>query len=212
LALDGVTITLNNLESATSLQLQLVANSNVVIPGLASIQDGSIFVGSNSQVSLPLLSSINMSTITLQDSSSQLSVPMLNNIDNTRFSLSGGARLALPQVTSYDVSNIDPRVSELITVTGFNTHLDLGRVATLNAAFRVWFTGFVHPITASDGGRLSFHQLASIVGPTQPNDKLSLGIFGTGTVKLPTVVTVSGSVEFDVDGTSASLAGFQAAN
>jgi Ca2+-binding RTX toxin-like protein len=212
LALDGITTTLGNLETATSLQIQAINNSNVVIPGLSTIDDGSIFVGSNSQVSLPLLSSINMSTITLQDSSSRLSVPLLNNVDNTRFFLSGGARLNLPNVTSYDVSGIDPSVSALIHITGFNSRLDLTQVQSLNAAFAPWITNFRHTILASDGGRITLTNLTSIVGPSQPNDVLSVGISSNGTIKLATVVNVTGTVDFAVNGADVSLAAFQAAN
>jgi len=163
----------------------------------------------------------------LSDATSGIDLSGLQTIDNgtgvglTRFELSNGATLDLPnvsvlqdvlfnltmgaQLTATGLQPVNYSTTgivggTIISVDGVGTVLDLSAVTSLDAGFNGNTNSQVQTITATDGGEVKFYGLTEILAPVDAEDRLDVIGSGLNTIiELLSLnsITGNGQVNFD---------------
>lgn len=153
---------------------------NVVVPLLATIEDGGISV-SNSTVNYPLLVGITGTSITLEKGSTIDLSKTGSTLKRTRMEVRSGSKVNVP-ATSYFSENAGTFVA-----TGVGSSIDLPSLTVLSTG-----NGFSSriPIYATDGASINFPLAVN----QSPNGLYDIAVSGTNAiVRIPKVTVLSNS-------------------
>ncbi|MBN1436831.1 MAG: hypothetical protein JW936_07135, partial [Sedimentisphaerales bacterium] len=129
---DKAVFTLASLSTAENITFTLNPGSTLNLPELRQQTGGRYDLPPIAAVHLDKLTSLNSAAVTIGNSVAVFDAPMLGNIDNSFFNLSGGAVLALPNVTAYTGTGFAG--GTFFSADGVGTVLDLQPITTLDSS------------------------------------------------------------------------------
>ncbi len=201
-AWDRAKFALLNLASAQNTTFDVPVGGSVQLPGLATHAGGAYRVPVGAHVYFPenlVGTAFTGGQMTIQGSGQVRA--NLTNIDNSRFFLSDGTTLAIPNVTGYSAKGL--RNSDtLFSVEGTGTLLDLPRLASLDDSGPLAFgSGQFHRLVAASGGRINLSGVETVIAPSEKGDQLEFVVRDAGQIDLATSTTVLSGGSFRLENT-----------
>ncbi|MBN2378107.1 MAG: PEP-CTERM sorting domain-containing protein [Sedimentisphaerales bacterium] len=192
---DKSNFSLPSLSTAGAITFTLNPATILDLPELLQQTGGAYDLPPVATVNLNKLTTLNSATVTMSNAGAVFNAPVLANIDNSFFNLSGGATLALPNVTAYTGTGFDN--GAFFSADGLNTVLDLQSITTLDSSSNRTFAQ-VRTISASANGLVDLSNLETIHGGTG-DDIVEVKMSGGGVVRLDNLTTTTGNVRFNTD-------------
>ncbi len=137
------------------------------------------------------------------------------SIDNGRFFISGGAKVNIPQATTYDVTGLHSytALNPIVSVIGAGSELNLSSVTKIRTGFP--YDWGLHLYEARDGGVVDFSGVTTIENAGRSDYVSRFETSGGGKILFPNVASIpdssTGTIEFNFPGVVQPLPSLKAA-
>ena len=201
------------------------AGQTLSAPSLLQFNGGTLAASNASTLSLPLVTLVNATTLSVE-SGSTLSMPNLvtltdstlslipgrniitgpiSNLDYSRVSVSNGATIAFPNVTSYRMDWQDLRSdATALSADGAGSQIDLSHVLTFNGGAYGSYNPYNYRVIASNSGTVDLSGVTAMTG-TADSDWLAFSLSNNGVIKLDSLLSVSKNTWFNMQNASLAL-------
>ncbi|MBN2132683.1 MAG: PEP-CTERM sorting domain-containing protein, partial [Sedimentisphaerales bacterium] len=195
---------LTNLQNAGSLFFTMQPGSQLDLDVLVNQSGGAYDLPAGATFNLPQLTTMNATALTISDPTAVFDAPVLANINNSFVNLSGGAVLALPNVTAYTGTGFAE--GTFFSAQGTNTLLDLSSLLSINSEVNHTFAK-TRTIYAAEHATIDLSSVNSLRGGTG-DDKLRILVESSGLIDLSSLQSVSaGNVVFDIEAEGSLMLG-----